>query len=392
MNSGLMSPNKMQDYNAYIVLRLIREEGPISRAEIARKLGSSKSAISNITTLLDSYGLIEEAGQGNPHTGRKSTLLQFNPKSYYFISADIRWKKTNIAIVDLEGNICKQVDYRNIEKDPISIIDGVVENIKKLLNSSKISEERIEGVGIMIPGVVDYQHGIVLYSGPLKWHEPFKLSEEFRKRIDIPVYVENDANALALGETWIGKGQPFSQVAYLYTEGGLGGAYVHNREIFQGCDYTATQIGKFIVYDKDGIRDAESCLSLPGILETNNSALNIQKMTHEDAISEGQNILDIEKNGWTAQTTGIVDVLAQLISNMILVLNPEIIIIHSAYLLKCHIFSEELHKRVKNYLPEFPYRTVNIQPAFLSDKTEVLGGAAVALSQSRFYPILLQNN
>ena len=318
--------------------------------------------------------------------------MQFNPKSYYFISADIRWKKTNIAIVDLEGTICKQIDYRNIGKDPSSIIDGVVQNIKKLLSSIKIPEKRIEGVGIMIPGVVDYRHAIVLYSGPLKWKEPFSLAEEFQKRMDLPVFVENDANALALGETWIGKGQPFSQVAYLYTEGGLGGAYVHNREIFQGCDYTATQIGKFIVYDKDGIRNAESCLSLPGILETNNSIINIQKMSHEEAILEGQNILDIENQGWTELTTGIVDVLAQLIANMILVLNPEIVIIHSAYLLKSKIFSDELHKRVKKYLPQFPYRTVNIQPAFLSDKTEVLGGAAVALSNSRFYPILLQNS
>ena len=244
------------------------------------------------------------------------------------------------------------------------MIRTAAESIKQIVSSSAVSLERIEGVGIMIPGVVDYQHGIVLYSGPLKWTEPYHLADEFRKLIDLPVFVENDANALALGETWIGNGQSYSQVAYLYTEGGIGGAYVHNREIFQGCDYTATQIGKFVVYNNDSISDAESCLSLPEIIRANKKDLDIQNMSHEEAIKMVQDILDIEKHGWTAQTKGIVDVLAQLTSNMILILNPEIIIVHSAYLIKSPLFLEELNKKVKEYIPNFPYRTVNIPNGF----------------------------
>lgn len=392
MKNGLMSPNKMQDYNAHIVLHLIRKEGPVSRAEIARKLGSSKSAISNITSLLDSYGLIEEAGQGHPHTGRKSTLLQFNPKAYYFLSADIRWKRTNIAVIDLEGNICGQKDFANNQKDPHGIVEAVVQNMEALLEENSIPISRIEGVGFMIPGIVDYKEGIVLYSAPLKWEEPFPLAREFRKRLDLPVYVENDANALALGETWVGKGQEFSQLAYIYTDGGLGGAYIHDRKIFQGCDYTATQFGKTLVHNGERLTTAGSCLSLPGLLETAGYGEKIQSMTRDEINAAGQSILDIEANGWSDHTKSIVDVLAQVVSNIINILNPEIIIIHSAYLMKSPVFREELNRRVKSFLPESPYRTINIRTAFLSDKTEVIGGAAVALSQSRFSPILLQSN
>ncbi|WP_455381408.1 MarR family transcriptional regulator, partial [Salinispira pacifica] len=93
LQSRLIRPKNMQEYNAYIVLEYLRHNGPRSRADISRALGFSRSAISNIVELLEEYRLVRYSGIGHPHTGRKSRLLEFNPLGRYFVGVDLSWQE-----------------------------------------------------------------------------------------------------------------------------------------------------------------------------------------------------------------------------------------------------------------------------------------------------------
>ena len=91
LKAEMMRPTRVLEHNANVVLKLIRSEQPISRAEIARKLDVSKSSISNIITYLSEMDLVSYYGKGETLTGRKSELLIFNPRSHYFFSVDLRF-------------------------------------------------------------------------------------------------------------------------------------------------------------------------------------------------------------------------------------------------------------------------------------------------------------
>jgi len=385
----LMSPSKMLSYNLSIVLQTIKKRGPLSQAEISRVLGCSKSTISSSIGLLEKLGLVIKAGSGNPKTGRKPVLLQFNPEAYFFIAVDLRWKKVDLAIVDMAGKIHHELSYRRIETDPVLLIKTMIENILKLIRDSCIRNDQIEGIGIMVPGIVDTNLGIVRYSSTLGWEEEVPLVQKVRETIDKQVIIYNDANALALGEMWIGNGKGYSHMAFIYTEGGLGGACLYNGEIILGYNSAAGEFGKMLITSDMKPQRSEYSLSLPYLLSRyGNTETN--DIDYETTVKEAIALLrdGDHSNRALNMMDEIVDKTAQMIVNIVAIFNPQVFIINCSYLTDPESFISLVRERVSGYLPQKPYRSINIMNSSLDDRTEVIGAAAAAISHSRFYFII----
>ncbi|MBT3273205.1 MAG: ROK family protein [Spirochaetales bacterium] len=181
---------------------------------------------------------------GESTQGKKPFLLSFNPKARRFLSVDLCWSRKQVALMDLDGTVEVSSEYSVESKKPQDLVDATIAAIEILLTSKGLTNEQIESVGIVIPGVVDAKEGVVLHSSYLDWQEAVPLGELFRQKLSIPVYLENDANAIALGEAWIGEGRNYHSVVSLFMGEGIGGAFVLERRIFHGTDFAAAELGK----------------------------------------------------------------------------------------------------------------------------------------------------
>jgi len=385
----LMSPSSMLAYNLSIVLQTIKKSGPISRAEIARELRCSKSTITSSISMLEELELVKNVGNGNPKTGRKSILLSFNPTAHYFIAVDLRWKKVNLAIVDMSGKIHSDLSYQCVITKPAQLIDRMNERIRRLIDNSEIPESKIEALGIMVPGIVDTEEGIVRYSSTLGWEDEVDLVGPVKACFDKQITIFNDANALALGEIWTGCGNQYSHLAFIYTEGGVGGACIYNGKIILGSNAAAGEFGKILVTGEQGPQRSESLLSLPSLLARYGEE-ETGEMEYEEIVKKA---ISLVKNGYLHDSTlkmidEIIDKMAQVIVSIIAIFNPQAIIINCSYLPDPKSFLEILQERIFGYLPGKPYRSINLLQSCLNDKTEVLGAAAAAISRSRFHFVL----
>ena len=393
MNSQrLMSPSAMLSYNLSIVLRTIKKYGPISRADIARRLGCSKSTISAGITSLQELNLVRNVGSGNPKTGRKSILLAFNPGGHFVIAVDLRWKNVVTALVDMSGAVHYKSSYRRLNKNPERMIGRMVEEVESLIEKSGIPAESIEAVGIMVPGIVDTEKGRVRYSTPLEWDDEVDLLTPVRERLGKPVTVYNDANALALGEIWKGCGNQYSDLAFIYTEGGVGGACIHAGKIILGADAAAGEFGKMMVAGRRGTCRSEMILSLPALLARfgDSSAAGTAGMEYEETVRRAIALIGQGKllDSNLRMIDEILDAMAQMVVGIIAVFNPQAVVVNCSYLPDPREFLNLLEHRVCDYLPKRPQRTVNLLESRLNGENEVLGAAAAAISRSRFYFVL----
>ena len=379
----------MLSYNLSIVLRTIKRYGPISRADIARRLECSKSTISGSIATLEELHLVHNVGNGNPRTGRKSILLAFNPSGHFVVAVDLRWKNVVLAIVDMSGAIHSKSSYRRLNKEPKPMIRRMVEEAASLVDESGIPAERIEAVGIMVPGIVDTEKGRVRYSTPLEWDHEVDLLTPVRERLDKAVTVYNDANALALGEIWKGHGNRYSDLAFIYTEGGVGGACVHAGKIILGADAAAGEFGKMIVSGKEGACRSETLLSLPALLarfgDSSTDEIEYEETVRRAIALIGRGML---LNSNLEMMNEILDTMAQVVVGIVAVFNPQAIVVNCSYLPDPGAFLDLLERKVCDYLPKRPKRTVNLLESCLNGETEVLGAAAAAISRSRFHFVL----
>ncbi len=380
LSGRLMRPKTMQQHNAYVVLELVKKRGPISRAEIARTLGFSKSAVSEICTLLIGYELIRRSGIGNPHTGRKSELLEFNPGGRYFIGVDLSWERKVFAVVDLAGRIVASERADLSTSDPRRLVDGIVLHVARLIEDSGVGRDLIDGVGIMVPGLVDPRSGRVVYSRSVGATSSFPLSEEISAVLGLPVTIENDANALALGEDWIGHGKDFSNLAYLYLGDGVGGAFISRGALLQGADNAASEFGKMVVGDGQGPVQAErGLLRRFGELKARLGLVNSTDSEIRKAVAAATDDSSI-----APELEETLHILAQIVANIVAVLNPEVIILNSPFIPPNSALTRRLQAEAERLLPEQPRRTLRLLPASLDEETGVIGGAAIAMYRSAF--------
>lgn len=259
----------LQRINRITVLQHIRREGPISRIDLSRRTGLSPSTITNITRYLLSKGLISERkSQVTGGRGRRPVWLNFNPDGGRLIGLDIQAGLLSGAVTDLGGEV-RHVQERPVEDPGDS--SRVMEQAKDLLRSLEAKAGRrrcpLYGVGVSFPGVVDPKTGDCLFWAESGWKR-VPLGRSLKDAVGVPVLLEEDVRAEALGEFWFGAGQGVSNLVLLKLDRGVGAGVVLEQRLYRGTNGLAGEIGHITV-DPHGRRC--SCGRI-GCLETKASA------------------------------------------------------------------------------------------------------------------------
>lgn len=233
--------------NQRLVLDAIFQAGTTSRTQLARELHMSKPAISdNLQPLLD-LGIVAESGVGSagPSGGRKSILLQFNPKHRLIVAVNMNFSNPVFALADLSGDVINAFDITISRETPLeNCADLICNGIRMLLQSLGTEARNVFCIAVAAPGVFDREGKLVAYStscgGPAWWQVDLKktLTEAF----DLPVIVHNDVKAAALGEWMRGAGDREENLLHLHVGLGIGCGIILGGQLLIGEHFSAGEI------------------------------------------------------------------------------------------------------------------------------------------------------
>ncbi|WP_378955935.1 ROK family protein [Pelosinus sp. sgz500959] len=234
--------------NESLIVNMIRRRGPISRVDIAKLTGLTAPTVTNISGKLIEYGLIQEYMVGEYSGGRRPVLLKANSEKTNMIIIDIRSKEMVGYLIngglEIKEETCH--DIQNLKPEKIlSLLEDTIAECHSLEDG-----QLALAIGIIVRGPVMSQEGLSLFSPSTGWHNvPLKYIVE--KRFQLPVFVENDMRAMALGAYHYGPYRDIKNAVFLGVGGGIGSGIIFNGELYRGFGDSAGEIGHTVV-DVDG--------------------------------------------------------------------------------------------------------------------------------------------
>lgn len=231
--------------NKALVLQMIIEKEPISRADIAQITGLNKATVSSSVNELLEQKLIYESGTGESSGGRRPVILHFNKTVGYAIGIDIGVNYILCVMTDLKGNILLE-KHESVNRTPYpAIISKIQDMIGSIIDEMPNSRYGIVGIGVAVPGIVN-TNGTVLLAPNLGWTN-IGLKKDLEDLYHVPVIIENEANAGAIGEQQFGAGQDYQNIIYISAGIGIGVGIIINKELYQGKNGFSGEMGHIII-------------------------------------------------------------------------------------------------------------------------------------------------
>ena len=230
--------------NSQIVLNLVRAHQPISRADLARTMGVGRGAVTLIVNDLLERKLIFEGATGETVRGRKPTFLYIDSRRRAIAAADIRASETYLMLADLVGKPLAGVTSFPTVRDPKKLVATLAARIKTMLAEHR-DIDGCEGIGVVVPGMVEHSTMRVLHAPTLGWRN-VDLRERLSAATGLPVQVENSGRACALAQAWALRSDvapSTGDLVFVSVSDGLGVGVIINGEVLRGRHNIAGEFG-----------------------------------------------------------------------------------------------------------------------------------------------------
>jgi glucokinase-like ROK family protein len=233
----------VREHNLSEVLRLVHTQAPISRAHLAGITGLNKSTVSSLVEELLDHRLIHETGLNSIGAGRPATSLEINPQAGCIVGVELGVDFVAVALTDFVGRIlCRRVASSDPVAEPETTLALTRELVDEMTLTCNAQGQRLLGLGIATPGIVDLNEGVLSFAPNLHWHD-IPLRQMFSEQFRLKVFVENDANAAAVAEHLFGIARHCSDFIFVFAGVGIGGGLFLNGELYRGKNGYAGEIG-----------------------------------------------------------------------------------------------------------------------------------------------------
>ncbi|MGG3470053.1 ROK family protein [Neobacillus pocheonensis] len=358
--------------NKALVLQLIMGKEPISRADIAQVSGLHKATVSSLVNELLEEELLYESGPGESSGGRRPVILHFNKVAGYAIGIDIGVNYVLCVLTDLKGNILiekNQSVNQTLYSDIMSIVKKMIQSLMDQMPSSRYG---IVGIGVGVPGIVN-KEGSVLLAPNLGWKNiPLKMDLE--QLYQVPVIIENEANAGAFGEQQFGAGQDYQNIIYISGGIGIGVGIILNKVLYQGRDGFSGEMGHMII-DLNGKRC--NCGS-KGCWEAYASESALLKTAGQNTDTL-ESLINRAGHGDEAAKALFADIgryLGYGINNIINTFNPDQVIIGNRLALAKEWIEQPIRTTIKNHTLSHHLNELRLDFCKLEKHSTVLGVSA----------------
>ncbi len=226
-------------FNQQLVLRALHDRSPLSRADLARLTGLTRTSVGDLVGTLMEDGLVEEVGRGRSSGGKSPILLRVAPDGRHVIGLDLGEAQFRGAVVNLRGEILRAIGLPLEGRDG----DAAVELVHRLVDELRADDRApLLGIGIGAPGIIDTGTGTVRWSVNLDWAE-LRLGPLLEGRFGVPVVIANDSHAAAVAElTFFRRPRP-NNLIVIRVGRGVGAGIILNGQLFQGDGHGAGEFG-----------------------------------------------------------------------------------------------------------------------------------------------------
>ncbi|MEY7972712.1 ROK family protein [Saccharomonospora xinjiangensis] len=232
------------------VLAVLRAEGSLTRQELQERVGVSRVTMVERVDALRRADLVRCAGHRESSGGRRAELLAVNDTGLTALVADIGQSHATLAVTDLRGNVFARHDVRlSTRHSPDETLPMLVEEGRSLLTGSGRAST-LRAVGLSVPGQIDHEAGITTAPATMREWAGVRLRDPFVAAFDVPVLLENDANALALAD-YYAMGRPEATVVGVKVGTGIGAGVVIGGRAHRGETGAAGEIGHMRVEGSD---------------------------------------------------------------------------------------------------------------------------------------------
>ena len=235
--------------NQFNILNTIRNAGLISRVEIAALTGQSRAAVTNITArLLKEKIIVEKETKTSSSRGRRRVLLALNPTAAYVVGVKLSAFQVSFAVTNMQADVLSSLimPVRIGKKSVEFVADLIEEGIRHCVSEARLNMRKIAGIGIGIPGLVDSEKEITLWS-PLYKRGNRTMRELIQDRFNIKTHIENDANTVTLAQQWFGEGRGVANFLVVTVEHGVGMGIVVNGQLYRGVKGIGAEFGHLVI-------------------------------------------------------------------------------------------------------------------------------------------------
>jgi N-acetylglucosamine repressor len=241
--SKSVDASQMRKLNKVAVLRAIVEHDPISRIDIADKTDLHKATVTHLVDELIAEQFVCEVGYGESRGGRKPMLLSLNRTAGYTIGLDVQITHITAALCDLLGNVlysrtCR-TEYGAGQLNQDRLFTHLVDEIGHVLRRVPESPHGVLGIGVALPGMVNFETGFVHYLPNLEIHQ-WDLGPALTDRFGIPAFIDNDANCGAWAEY---RSRRIPDLAFVNAGIGVGVGIMAGDSLFRGHHGIAGEFG-----------------------------------------------------------------------------------------------------------------------------------------------------
>lgn len=231
-----------RDINRSILLNLVREHQPISRADLARRMRTGRGMITSLVNELLAESAVYEGAALDTPRGRRPRMLYIRTRDRLVAAIDVRFSRTYVMLCDFAGSEIATEVFETIGA-PAALIAELATRLRRLL-ATYGAAGRCEGIGLVVPGMIDQRLGRVLNSPQLGWRN-VDVRDALSSATGLPVHVENAPIACALAQLWLGGrgGDVPSDFAYVTVSDGVGVGLVVNGQVVRGHANTAGEFG-----------------------------------------------------------------------------------------------------------------------------------------------------
>lgn len=243
----------LKELNQATILDLIRTTEGVSRKALADRTGLSATATGAIVKELLNAQFIREVGEGESSGGRKPVMLEINPDSYYAFGFDVDMRFIYAVVLDITGKVHYEEKWENrFLPSPEEAIGQIGRIYDTVVSDLKLRKERILGVGVSIPGMLDMATRRICLAPNLGWSN-VDIRESLSQLLDVPVYLDNEAMCSAFCENWLGICRGVEDFICINIESGIGAGIFVRGKIYRGYTGSAGEVGHIPV-DENGPR------------------------------------------------------------------------------------------------------------------------------------------
>ena len=371
------TPPLLKHLNERTVLEAIRAGAPISRAEISRRVGISKPTVSLALRSLEEAGLVREASHGPDGPSYGAVFFEPIPDAAFVLGLDLGSRFLRGAVADLAGRIRARQDVELGGTDADGALSAIVALHASLIEAAALPLERIDGVVLGIPGVVESGTEALRLTSPyIAGLEQRAFGAEVRERLGVSVTVDNDVNLAAVGERWAGVARGIDDFAFLSVGTGTGLGLVLGGELHRGTHGAAGEIDWALAGSSEDLDpSAEGVALLAGELSWNGG------VDGSTPPSNARDIFTAARRGDPLART-IVDLVARRIAAHIApiaaVAEAELLVLGGGLGMNGDLLLEPVRALLREWLP-YPPR---VEISNLGESAVLMGAVATGLQSA----------